>query len=63
VRGPERPGLLDGDHVVAHDLQVDRRIQLTDALHQVVGERVVVVDEQDLHGKNRDSHPISPDES
>jgi len=44
--------LLDGDHVVAHDLQVNRRIELTDALHQVVGERIVVVDEQNSHDES-----------
>ena len=38
--------LVDGDGVVAHDL--GGRAELAGVLHEVVDERVVVVDEQDL---------------
>ena len=41
--------LVDGDLVVAKDAQVDVRIHLAQALHEVVGEGIVVVDEKD-HG-------------
>jgi hypothetical protein len=50
VRRPQRGDLVDRHLVVAENLQPDVRIQLAQALHQVVGERVVVVDEDD-HGE------------
>ena len=39
--------LVGRDLVVAIDAHVDGCIQLAQTLHQVVGERIVVIDEQD----------------
>ena len=41
--------LLNADLVVAENLQIDERIELPQPLHEVVGERIVVVDQYD-HG-------------
>ena len=49
VRRPPGLDLLQRDLVVAVDLQLQRRVELAQPLHEVVGERVVVVDQQD-HG-------------
>ena len=46
--GPRRDEIGDGRAVVAHD--VDLRTQLPQVLDEVVGERVVVVDDEDAHG-------------
>ena len=48
--GPPGLDLLQRDLVVAMDFQVQRRVDLAQPLDQVVGERVVVVDQQD-HGR------------
>ena len=47
VRGGEFVDFLGRDLVVAIHLDVQRGVDLAEPLHQVVGERVVVVDEQD----------------
>ena len=59
ARGHGR-GLIGGDLVVAHDLDLDRRatlgrapggdVQLPDPLDEVPGEAVIVVDQQHAHG-------------
>ena len=46
--------LVDRDLVVAKDLDVERRIDLAQPLHEVVGERVVVVDDDDHGDRIRD---------
>ena len=43
--------LVDRDLIVAKDLDVERRIDLAQPLHEVVGERIVVVDDED-HGED-----------
>ena len=43
--------LVERDLVVADDSQVDARVDLAQTLHQVVSERIVVVDQQD-HDRN-----------
>ena len=47
--GLQRRDLVERDLVVADDLQVERRVDLAEPLDEVVGERVVVVDQED-HG-------------
>ena len=49
VRGPSGLDRIDGDPVVAVDFQLQRRIDLAQTLHQVVRERIVIVDHQN-HG-------------
>ena len=45
-----REQLVDAGRVVAHN--VDLRAELAQVLDEVVGERVVVVDDQDLHAQS-----------
>ena len=47
---PQFRHLFDGHFVVAEDAQVDGGVQFAQALHQVVSEGIVVVDE-DEHGR------------
>ena len=47
--GLQREDFVDRDLVVAIDANLERRIDLAQPLHEVVGERIVVVDELD-HG-------------
>ena len=42
--------LVERDLVVAMHLQVERRVDLAQPLHEVVGERIVVIDQQDHVG-------------
>ncbi len=42
--------LVERDLVVAPDDEIERRIDLPQPLHEVVRERVVVIDQQD-HGR------------
>ena len=44
-----RLDLVEADLVVADDEEVERRVDLAQPLHQVIGERVVIID-QDDHG-------------
>ena len=46
VRRLQGRDLIGSDLVVAIDAHVHRRIQLAQPLHEVVGERIVVVDEK-----------------
>ena len=39
--------LVERDLIVADDFQVDARVDLAEPLDQVVGERVVIVDQED----------------
>src|SRR4051794_14790407 len=39
--------LLDGDLVVPHHMQVDRRVDLAQPLYEIIRERIVVVDQHD----------------
>ncbi len=52
VRRLQLADLIRRDLIVAEDPHVQRRVQLAQALHEVVGEGVVVVDEKD-HGVPR----------
>ena len=46
--------LLGRDLIVAKDLDLQRRVQFAQSLHQVVGKRIVVIDQND-HLAFRDS--------
>ena len=50
--GAARERVLDGDRIVAHHR--DLGPELAQAMHQVVGEAVVIIDEQ-IHGISRRS--------
>ena len=45
MRGPKPLNIVDGDLIVAEHLHVERRIDLTQSLDEVIGEGIVVVDE------------------
>jgi len=45
---------VNRDLVVAMDFNVERRVDLAQPLHEIVGERVVIIDEQD-HGETKAS--------
>ena len=55
--GAAREQLVDRVHVVAHD--VGLRAQLAQVLDEVVGEAVVVVDDEDLHSQSPCAHASS----
>ena len=59
MRGPGRFDLLQRHLVVSDHPQLDRRVDLAEPLHQVVGERVVIVDQKD-HEQNRLSRRQRP---
>jgi hypothetical protein len=50
VRGLFRGDLVAGDLIVAMDLDVERRVDLSQPLDEVVGEAVVVVNQKDNRG-------------
>ncbi len=45
--------LLERDLVVAHDSQIDSRVDLAEPLHEVVGERIVIIDQENHEPANR----------
>src|SRR5206468_3905747 len=53
----KRARLLDRDHVVAEDLDV--RAELLEQVHEVPGERVVVVQHQELHAYSSSASSIA----
>ena len=50
--GPQRGDFVERDPIVAVHLQLERRIDLAQPLHEVVGERIVVIDQQN-HGNSK----------
>ena len=58
---PIRRDLLDRDLIIAIDANVDRRLQLADPLHEVVRERVIIIDQHDhaTTGALREN-PVNP---
>ena len=47
---PRRLDLFESHLVVSDHPQLDRRVDLAEPLHEVVGERVVIVDQKDHEG-------------
>src|SRR5579883_2045265 len=50
MRGGQRCDLVERDLVVAHNFHRQRRIDLAKPLHEVVSERIVVVDQEEHEG-------------